>query len=160
MNDKELRSELLQLLYEKRSDPWTTIGMNAIQNREQSEVIRIAQQLAEYGLIEFKMLNRHMGGQARISARGVDVIEGSTAPPIAMTIDQRQTIHISAPSNVQIGDNNIQQVQSSVVSLVSAIEKSSGTPEQKAEAKGLLRQFLAHPLVTAIAGAAVDNLLG
>ncbi|MCI0557985.1 MAG: hypothetical protein MN733_05780 [Nitrososphaera sp.] len=77
----------------------------------------------------------------------------------AMTIDKRQTITISNSPGIQIGDGNTQAIHSSISLLVSAIEQSDATSAQKEEAKSLLRAFLEHPLVVAIAGGAI-GLLG
>jgi len=43
--------------------------------------------------------------------------------------------------------------------IIEQIEKSGATPEEKADAKSRLKGFLKHPLVIAIAGAAVKPLL-
>ena len=43
--------------------------------------------------------------------------------------------------------------------IIEQIEKSGATPEEKADAKSRLKAFLKHPLVIAIAGAAVKPLL-
>ncbi|ADZ13605.1 hypothetical protein [Cronobacter phage ENT39118] len=73
---------------------------------------------------------------------------------------KHQTFNISgANSNVQIGNHNQMEFRENVNYLLSAIEKAEGTPEEKAQAKGLLRKFLEHPLVTTIAGSAADALL-
>lgn len=43
--------------------------------------------------------------------------------------------------------------------IVEQIDKSAASPEEKAEAKSRLKDFLKHPLVVAIAGAALKPLL-
>lgn len=159
MRDQDLRYELLKELYESRSEEDVQIGLGAMQNQAQSERIRIANQLAECGLISFQVLNRHLGGLARITAAGVDVMEGAVKPPIAMNIDQSQTINISGSSSFQVGHGNTQEIRAGVSMLLSAIEKSDASTQQKEEAKSLLRKFLEHPLVAAVAGGAV-GLLG
>lgn len=155
MTDQELRSDLLANLYTHRAQDWVQIGIGASACPEEKEKIRIAEQLAQYGLIEFKMLNRHLGGMARIKAAGVDVMEGTAKSPLAITIDQSQTINVSGSSNFQIGDGNTQTINDGIAVLVQEIEKSGGSAEEKAEAKSLLRRVLEHPLVAAIAGGAV-----
>lgn len=106
MRDQDLRYKLLKKIYDQRAEDHVQIGLGAIQSPEQSECIRIAQQLAEHGLIKFQMLNRNLGGLATITAEGVDVMEGAVKPPIAMNIDQRQTININGSSNIQVGHGN------------------------------------------------------
>ncbi len=159
MADAELREQLLTRLYNQRSEDWAQIGIHARGSPEQKEEIRIAKQLEEYGLIEFKVFNRLIGGPARITAKGVDVIEGTTRSPIAMNIDRRQTVNISGSTNIQIGDRNIQEIRNSIVWLVNSIEKSEASFEQKEGAKGLLQRFLEHPLVTSIVGAAIGSVM-
>lgn len=155
MTDQELRSALLADLYAHRAEDWVQVGVGVSASPEKKEKIRIAEQLSQYGLIEFKMLNRHLGGMARIKAAGVDVMEGTAKSPLAITIDQRQTINVSGSSNFQIGDGNRQTINDGLAVLVQEIEKSSGTTKEKDEAKSLLRRVLEHPLVAAIAGGSV-----
>ena len=159
MNDNELRGKLLKELYDRRREPWTQIGLDHFNDPEAQETVRIAEQLSQYGLIEFKMLNRHLGGQARILAFGVDVIEGTTHAPISISIDGSQTINISNSSNIQVGDHNSQTINSGVQALIKTINESNASPSEKEEAKSLLKKLLEHPLVAAIAGGAI-GLLG
>ncbi|MHB8253856.1 MAG: hypothetical protein ACYDEV_09190 [Acidiferrobacter sp.] len=151
VTDYERRWELLKKLYDLRKEQGlVSIGCNASQDRETKEDIRIATQLAEAGLISFKMVNRHIGGHATITAQGVDVVEGHAKPDIA--------INISGSSHFQIGDHNSQTIHASVQALVETINTANADPSEKAEAKSLLRQFLEHPLVCAVAGGAVGLL--
>lgn len=69
-----------------------------------------------------------------------------------------QTINVNG-NNVQIGNNNNQNISTTINALNDIIEKSSGSETEKAEAKGLLRKFATHPLVCAIAGGAISSLL-
>jgi hypothetical protein len=73
-----------------------------------------------------------VGGWGKISAFGVDVIEGHAKPPISITLDQVQDF------SVQIDK------------IVNAIEQSKASEHEKTEAKFLLKKFLEHPLVTSI----------
>lgn len=68
-----------------------------------------------------------------------------------------QNINITGSSNVVIGDNNQLTIQHSVQELVKIIDSSKGTEEEKAEAKGLLAQFLRHPLIATVAAAALQS---
>ena len=58
---------------------------------------------------------------------------------------------------IQIGDGNSQQLQITLQQLVKEIDSSSGSEEQKKEAKNLLSKFLEHPLVVAVVGAAASS---
>ncbi len=64
------------------------------------------------------------------------------------------TIHIHGihGGQVQIGDHNTQNIVNALRELQDRIDRGGGTPEQKHEAKGLLRNLLAHPLVTSVLG--------
>lgn len=105
------------------------------------------------------MLNPHVGGMARITATGADVIEGNLRPPIAINIHNPRTINVTNSSNFQVGDGNIQVVLQLIKTLIEEIDKSSGTRQQKEEAKSLLKRFIEHPLVTAIVGDTVAGLM-
>jgi len=69
------------------------------------------------------------------------------------------TFHINN-SNVQVGDGNIQNIVNSIEQLVEEIDNSKSTPEQKEEAKGLLKTFISNPTVAAVLGGAVSGILG
>lgn len=160
MNDKELRGIVLKRFYERRrendrslivlteNDFDETIGRN--------EVISICGQLAEKGLIDSWQKNMQGGGpqygHGRISAFGVDVIEGSATSPMAITIDQSRHITVSASQNVQIGDSNSMELAYVFNQLSQAIEESNGSETEKREAQSRLKAFLSHPLVAAIVG--------
>ncbi|MDR6297751.1 hypothetical protein [Pantoea dispersa] len=72
---------------------------------------------------------------------------------------KHQTINVGSHSNVQIGDHNRMEFRENIQNLISIIEKSSASESEKEEAKGLLKKFLEHPLVTTIAGSAVGAFL-
>lgn len=158
MNDNALRGKLLQELYDNRREPWSQIGLNLANSPTAQETVRIAEQLSQHNLIEFKMLNRHIGGQARITAFGVDVIEGTATSPISVSVGATDTINISNSSNVQIGDNNAQVINDGVRALVKTINESGASQAEKDDAKSLLSKFLTHPLVSAAVGGAIALL--
>lgn len=103
MTDQELRTALLRQLYDQRSSrDWVQIGSDArVQSSEGHEQIRIAKQLADAGYVEFKMLNLNVGGMARITGPGADVVESVTHRSTGVTVN------VSNSSNVQIGQGNI-----------------------------------------------------
>ena len=158
MTDYELRGKLLGKLYGRRREGLISIGADGFQDSEAREEARIAQQLAEHGLILFKPANDHMGGRAQITAQGVDVIEGHAKSGIAINIDQSRAINIRGSSNFQIGDHNSQTIHAGVRALIETINTATADPSEKAEAKSLLRKFLEHPLVCAVAGNAIGLL--
>lgn len=70
------------------------------------------------------------------------------------------TYNFHGANNVQIGDHNTQHIMAAIETLVGQIENAAASDSQKAEAKGLLRRFLEHPVVGAVAGGAASGLLG
>jgi len=159
MTEKQQRGIVLRKFYEKREDglfQWAELAETE-QLEPGIDYIRMSDQLGDYGLIDWQPVRgsggKTVGGIGQINAFGIDVIEGEAQSPlpIEIKIDQR-SYNISASSHVQIGDNNVQDVQIHIEKLFDAIERSSGSPDEKAEAKGRLKKFLEHPLVTSIAG--------
>lgn len=59
----------------------------------------------------------------------------------------------------QIGNNNTINIENMLLNLVEQIEQSNGTEEEKEEAKNRLSEFLKHPLVQTIFGAAIGAIL-
>ena len=100
-----------------------------------------------------------LAGRGRISAAGVDVIEGSAKPPISITLDQSHHVSIQNSSNVQVGNSNVQEISNHIGKIITAIDHSNATESEKAEAKSLLKKFLEHPLVTSIAGGVASSML-
>ena len=97
-------------------------------------------------------------GLGKISAFGIDVVEESASPDIKVTFVQNQSVNISGSTNVVVGDHNKQTMVQALRDISAAIDASSGSPEQKAEARSLLRQALEHPLLAAIVGGALSAI--
>jgi hypothetical protein len=169
MKDSELRGFVLQAFYRKRRLGWLGIGINTGEDLEfddrvpQEDVVRIAAQLADAGLLEWSPLKNNRGnliaGAGQINAFGVDVIEGTETPPIPIHIDMSShtfTTNISGQNNnVQVAGANSQQSQNisqEVEKLIQAIDSSAATEEEKSEAKGLLAAFLQSSVITALLG--------
>ncbi|MGO4380382.1 hypothetical protein [Pseudoduganella sp. RAF53_2] len=75
-------------------------------------------------------------------------------------LTKNTTVNIHQSNGIQVGDNNTQSIEIAIENLLQRIENAKASTEQKAEAKGLLAKFLAHPLVTAVVGAGVTSLIG
>ena len=97
-------------------------------------------------------------GLGKINAFGIDVVEREATPDIKVEFVKNQTINITGSTNVVVGNNNAQTVTETARDLISIIESADATTEQKSEAKGLLRKFLEHPLLAAVAGGAIGLL--
>ncbi len=63
-------------------------------------------------------------------------------------------------SQVQIGDHNVQNIINAIQNLQNRIDTAAATPEEKAEVKSLLSQFLSHPVTVAILGGLSGGLVG
>lgn len=70
------------------------------------------------------------------------------------------TINIENSKGIQIGDNNIQDISSSVVNIITAIENSNFSEADKKCAKESVKNLLTNPTVASILGASVGSLLG
>lgn len=72
---------------------------------------------------------------------------------------QATTINITNSQGIQIGDHNVQHIASSLVGLVEKIESTNMPVQEKAEAKGLLRDLMSNPVVASILGSATSGVL-
>jgi hypothetical protein len=154
VKDNEARGVVLKKFYELR----TTKSHLEIADFEDTvlslhDLGRILEQLAEQRLIDWNPRKssatsetRYMVIFAKITSFGVDVIEGTTKPPIAISIDNSVTVHGS--HGVQIGgQGNVQNVTLDVERLNTFIDSSSASITEKEEAKGLLKRLAENPLV-------------
>ena len=92
-----------------------------------------------------------------LTFEGEQYIDGSHRDFLENTM-KNQTININAPSAIQIGNNNSQQLNVTIQSLIEKIDSSNCSRQEKQEAKTLLQEFLKHPLVTTIIGASIGKL--
>ncbi|TCU78845.1 hypothetical protein EDE08_101627 [Bradyrhizobium sp. R2.2-H] len=150
MKDKDARGIVLRALYDIRHThrhagiPADVPGLEKI---ESPVLVNILRQLNEKGLITFQSLSGgdQIFGRGEISAYGVDVIEGESAPPIAITIDNSVNVHSS--QNVMVGGSgNTQSVTMDVEKLFNAVDGAEASATEKAEAKSLLKMVLDNPI--------------
>jgi geranylgeranyl pyrophosphate synthase len=92
----------------------------------------------------------------KISASGVDVVEGTATAPITITLHDH-SISVSQSSNVQIGDSNTQGMKVRIDKLIAAVDHSQASATEKAEAKSLLEKLASNPLVKAVLGAVLGG---
>lgn len=71
-----------------------------------------------------------------------------------------QTINISHSTGVQVGDHNVQHIVNSLVGLAESINAAKVHEEEKAEAKGLFREFITNPIVASVLGSAASGIVG
>jgi hypothetical protein len=163
MKDTDLRAIVLQKYYQKRREghsQWKESDFTDVEeNLDGSDIFRICDQLAEHGLIDWKPVRSRggtIGGIGKITANGIDVIEGTSRSPISMTFDHSITVQDS--THVQVGNNNIQDISLQLQRLVDVIEQSSASGTEKEEAKTLLKRLIEHPLFTSIAGGLASTI--
>lgn len=161
MKDAELRAIALQRFYAERrrnSKIWNESDVPA--GVDPIDFFDVCGQLAQHDLIDWKPIMDMFtvkSGQGKITASGVDVVEGTVKSPIAITFDHR-SITITGSNNVQVGDNNSFSSLLNLEKITAAIENSQFSVAEKTEAKNLLTVFLKHPLVTSIAGGVAGGL--
>jgi hypothetical protein len=168
MKDADLRGLVLREFYERRRQNFVHLQISDFGAAHLYEDLqRICRQLHETRMLDtWRPTSAGEGptiGVGRISADGVDVMEGTKAPPPTIsidqrTIDQRTTISVASSRNVQIGTGNVQVAIEALQELVVAINNSSFSPREKEEAKGLLKRLLENPVVAAILGAAASSI--
>ena len=98
------------------------------------------------GLIEWKTPARGTpDGMGRITARGIDVVEGNAPPPIAISIDNR-SYSVSTSMGVQIGDRNVQgDICLNARVIFDAVDQSTATANEKEEAKAIWQKVIENP---------------
>ncbi|MEO7300219.1 MAG: hypothetical protein ABI042_16770 [Verrucomicrobiota bacterium] len=157
MNDTDLQPIVLQRYYDLRSRglfQWCEVPDDHFPPVESyGQLARICSQLAEENLIDWRPTlggdGEPVAGVGQIKARGVRVIEGKEESPIAFTINHN---NIHNPTNVQLGNHNSISTVINVEKFNAAIEHSSFSQVEKAQAKSALSKFLEHPVIAAIAG--------
>ncbi len=70
------------------------------------------------------------------------------------------TVNIHNSTAFQVGDYNVQNIQSALLSLERAIDSQDAPDNLKVDAKEKLRAFLRHPLVVAVLGGLAGGAAG
>jgi hypothetical protein len=162
MKDSEIRGLLLQKYYENRRGIHGEYFLPAPSDFDnkltEQDILFVSAQLGEHGLLKWNgyrtAVHGLLAGKGKITAKGIDVIEGTEEPSISITINP---INITSSSNIIIGDSNTQNINANIEAIVRAIQESKESPEKKAEAKSRLKKFLEHPLVSAITNGALSS---
>jgi hypothetical protein len=163
MKDGELRGIVLEKFYELRNEQPGMLNVLSLPeivslDPNVNRLLNICDQLGEHGLIHWKSLGSFsaVGGMGKITARGVDVVEGTATAPITVTLHDHR-ISVSQSSNVQIGDSNTQGVKLRIDKLIAAIDHSEASYAEKAEAKSLLEKITSNPLLQTILSAVLGG---
>lgn len=69
-------------------------------------------------------------------------------------------ININNSQGIQIGDQNVQHIASSLQGLIEKIDQSSASLHEKHEAKGLVAKLLENPTVASLLGGAISGAVG
>lgn len=163
MKDSDIRGVVLEKFYDGRNKDKYFPKEEDFPGIEMSAIFRVCDQLHEHGLLKtWKTVGSPVAqGFGMISANGVDVMEGNTKPPLSISItNNHQNIsvgNITQASSITIGNNNSVSVESSLKEIIEALkENSSASEEEKQSALSLLKNFIAHPLVSSMAGAGLS----
>ena len=106
MRDSELRGLILEALYNQRRKDLVNldqeVGELPLPHGGTESILR---QLVKKGLVERPVQPLNGLGNARITAYGIDVVQGTTSPPVSILLHQRITVQ-----DVQVGEGNIQNI--------------------------------------------------
>ena len=159
MKDGEARGIILERFYDARHKiDW--LSLEALRTHvvmDHTQLPNVCEQLSQHGLIDFKPVRGPGGivaGMGRITASGVDVIEGNSVAPIAITFHD-QSVSVTGSTHVQIGNSNISNVNLDIGKLIAAIDHSTASDGEKGEAKSLIEKITSNPLVVAVLGSAL-----
>lgn len=150
--DTELRGLVLQAFYTRRQHRGFHVPATEWVDGRASfdDLCRVCSHLGEHGLIEWHPTQE--GGAARITALGVDVVEGQRLPEIAIQHVHNYTNNISGSANVIIGNNNSQAVTSAFEELLHAVDAYGGSEAEKEKSKSLLSQLAKSPAFAQVVG--------
>jgi hypothetical protein len=101
MRDSELRGLILEALYNQRREDLVNLdqelGGVPVPHSATESILR---QLVKKGLVDRPIQSLNGLGNARITAYGIDVVEGTTSPPVSIVLHQRTV------QDVQVGEGN------------------------------------------------------
>ena len=106
MRDNELRGLILETLYNQRGKDLVNLdqelGGLAVPHGATESILR---QLVKKGLVDRPIQPLNGLGNARITAYGIDVVQGKASPPLSILLRQRITVQ-----DEQVGEGDIQNV--------------------------------------------------
>ena len=170
MKDSVVRGRLLQLLYERRSEGSIPFGHGeqavpppgGIRRRDWLHAVA---QLSEYRLIDWTPLEDQSGmgllsGFAKINDFGIKVLEAGAAPPIRIAIDpsRRTTILPQQQAPIAASTPHQQMIAEALEKVITAINQTNVSEQEKNEAKSLLRKLLSSKAAVKVLGAGAQSL--
>ena len=155
MIDNELRGLLLRWYYERRREHWVKPEPSDLEaDVSERDIAHVTGQLQEHDLVKWSYRSRPgkppvlLGAQ--IKAPGVDVVEGTSIAPIAVSdkyVDNRE-YHITGADTVQAGDHNVQRSAGTLIEhLHVAIWAADVPAATKEKAEEDLETFASSPAV-------------
>jgi hypothetical protein len=157
MRDTERRGIVLERFYGARHKvDWREFdALQTPVTMGPTELANICKQLGQHGLIEWESVDTLTGNipmRARITAGGIDVIEGTARAPISITLHDH-SVRVTGSTNVQIGNANSQTVQVEIQKILTKIDHSAAAPPpEKQEAKSLLERLSNNALLVSLIG--------
>ena len=102
MRDSELRGLILEALYNQRRNDLVNLDQElGALPAPRGATESIVRQLVKKGLVERPIQPLSGLGTGRITAYGIDVVQGTTRPPLSILLHQRITVQ-----DVQVGEGN------------------------------------------------------
>ena len=129
MRDSKLRGLILEALYKQRRKDLVNLdqelGALPILHSATESILR---QLVKKGLVERPIQSLNGLGNARITAYGIDVVQGTTSPPLSILLHQRITVQ-----DVQVGEGN-QNVSDTKLDIQNVSDATLDVPMDHSEA--------------------------
>jgi hypothetical protein len=130
MRDSELRGLILEALYNQRRKDLVNLdqelGALPVSHGATESILR---QLVKKGLIERPIQPLNGLGTGRITAYGIDVVQGTTSPPLSILFHQRITVQ-----DVQVGEGNIQNFSDTKLDIQNVSDTTLDVPTDHSEA--------------------------
>jgi hypothetical protein len=147
MNEIELRGLMLEKYYQRRRERLIGLVPSDFGGRlSEHDILRIAGQLADHGLIHWRPGHGQgggAGGMGTITAAGIDAVEGKTPAPLE--------IRFSQPGYRPAAAAGRESVAGALERLARAINDSAASAADKRSASALLCAFRQHPLLRIMA---------
>jgi len=156
MKDFELRTIMLQKFYDHRigNRPLSFTGAD-LGPISADDYERIGRQLNEHRLLNWTGSLTPGQSYGTITARGVDVVEGTAQSPISVTFND-SSIKVHNSSNIQIGNSNTIGDSTCIARMNEAIDNASASEGEKTEAKTLVARLTNNATFGSIVGALVS----
>ena len=135
---------MLETLYaDRREGKIHRLDPDTLEGRmDKYEVKRIFSDLKAQGLVDGAQLLSGGVVHPRITAEGIDVVEGSADPPLALN----QTFNVSGPvTGSQFGNGNAMNINVHLQALVEAVQGSDMSEDEKRTALERLKAFASSP---------------